>query len=479
MGAKVTFKTKRILEWVAFSFFALLLLLSGSLFFYQQTYAGKIYHRVKIADIELSGKTKQQAITLLESKKTNVLTKNVTLTAGDKSATAKVSDTGLSIDTNKSVNEAYAVGRNNKFLVQIYLSAMTILKPNSINLAVSVDEEKFNSFVSSQIPGLGIEPKNAELKIENGVLSEIPEQSGQVANSGDLAQKIISLSGNNDTTESFNIPLETNVVAPEIKIADLSSAEAAAQKYLSSNIVLNYNSQSYKPTKSDIGKWIVFSVSEGLYKTNLDDNVIKTYLTTIAKNFEIQRVDKKINAVDNSVIEEGREGLYLNKDQALKDIKNQINSQNSFSIALATTTEAPKEVRVFPAEGIVPGRFEGKYIDIDLAQQKLCQIEFNTILACYTISSGKASTPTPVGTRYIQDKNPKAWSAPYGLWMPWWNGLGGGYGIHELPEWPNGYKEGESHLGTPVSHGCVRLGVGSAQVVYDWAPIGTPVYIHK
>jgi len=51
--------------------------------------------------------------------------------------------------------------------------------------------------------------------------------------------------------------------------------------------------------------------------------------------------------------------------------------------------------------------------------------------------------------------------------------------IHELPYWPNGYREGENHLGVKVSHGCVRLGIGPAKYVFDWAEIGTPVYVHK
>ena len=53
----------------------------------------------------------------------------------------------------------------------------------------------------------------------------------------------------------------------------------------------------------------------------------------------------------------------------------------------------------------------------------------------------------------------------YGLWMPFWLGLDRGrIGIHELPVWPSGYREGEDHLGKAVSHGCIRLGVGSASI---------------
>jgi lipoprotein-anchoring transpeptidase ErfK/SrfK len=64
--------------------------------------------------------------------------------------------------------------------------------------------------------------------------------------------------------------------------------------------------------------------------------------------------------------------------------------------------------------------------------------------------------------------------------MPFWMAVAadGKFGIHELPEWPGGYKEGANHLGIPVSHGCIRLGVGPAKQVYDWTEVGTPVVIY-
>jgi lipoprotein-anchoring transpeptidase ErfK/SrfK len=97
------------------------------------------------------------------------------------------------------------------------------------------------------------------------------------------------------------------------------------------------------------------------------------------------------------------------------------------------------------------------------------------------ISSGKRGMDTPKGSFQIRNKFPRAWSKKYGLFMPYWMAIvpSGQFGIHELPEWPGGYKEGQNHLGTPVSHGCVRLGVGPAKIVYDWAEIGTAVIVHS
>jgi hypothetical protein len=117
-------------------------------------------------------------------------------------------------------------------------------------------------------------------------------------------------------------------------------------------------------------------------------------------------------------------------------------------------------------------------IEINLQDQKLRYLVDGRVWKEFPVSSGKASMPTPTGTYKIINKVQKAWSKAYGLWMPYWLGLDKGqFGIHELPVWPSGYREGENHLGTPVSHGCVRLGVGPAQYIYERAAVGTEVTI--
>lgn len=124
-----------------------------------------------------------------------------------------------------------------------------------------------------------------------------------------------------------------------------------------------------------------------------------------------------------------------------------------------------------------------KRIAIHTKSQKLDFSLGGVKLGEETVSTGKKSTPTPLGSYVITAKAERAWSRMAKLWMPWWlnftgrNAPKGMYAIHELPEWPNGKKEGENHLGIPVSHGCVRLGVGPAESLYRWATIGTEVVV--
>jgi len=120
-----------------------------------------------------------------------------------------------------------------------------------------------------------------------------------------------------------------------------------------------------------------------------------------------------------------------------------------------------------------------KKIEINTGkEQKLYYFLGDVRMGEFKISSGKPGMYTPRGNFKIDGKALRAWSK-YGLWMPYWISLKNGYfGIHELPEWPDGTKEGANHLGIPVSHGCIRLGVGPAEFLYNWAPIGTPVKIY-
>ena len=119
-----------------------------------------------------------------------------------------------------------------------------------------------------------------------------------------------------------------------------------------------------------------------------------------------------------------------------------------------------------------------KSIHVNIAKQELTQNVMGIPVIAHRVSTGLPTKPTPVGTFHVLNKNLRAWSTAAKLWMPYWMAFTNrGHGIHELPEWPNGHKEGQAHLGHKASHGCVRLGVGEAKAVYEWTPIGTPVII--
>lgn len=131
-------------------------------------------------------------------------------------------------------------------------------------------------------------------------------------------------------------------------------------------------------------------------------------------------------------------------------------------------------------EEVGPHIKEGKYIHIDISSQSLFLFQDGKELGAYKVSTGLRGMDTPIGTYKVIARSRRPWSAKYKLYMPWFiQFTHEGHGIHELPEWPGGYKEGANHLGIPVSHGCVRLGIGPAKVVYDFAETGVPIVVGR
>lgn len=124
-----------------------------------------------------------------------------------------------------------------------------------------------------------------------------------------------------------------------------------------------------------------------------------------------------------------------------------------------------------------------KAIVIDLSEQQLYLLEGDRVISVRSVSTGQWSTPTPVGSFRTKNKIGVAYSRRYGLYMEYWMAFtpDGAYGLHALPYWllRNGQKhyEGTNHLGTPVSHGCIRQRLEDARSLYDWAPIGTTVIV--
>jgi lipoprotein-anchoring transpeptidase ErfK/SrfK len=133
-----------------------------------------------------------------------------------------------------------------------------------------------------------------------------------------------------------------------------------------------------------------------------------------------------------------------------------------------------------PADETVPSYGGSKYILVDISEQHMYVYEEDALVYSFVASTG-INNATRVGTFAVQSKIPSAYGSTWNIWMPSWLGI---YwsgrlenGIHALPILPGGGILWEGYLGRPVSYGCVVLGTYEAQILYDWAEIGTPVEI--
>jgi hypothetical protein len=133
-------------------------------------------------------------------------------------------------------------------------------------------------------------------------------------------------------------------------------------------------------------------------------------------------------------------------------------------------------------------RAYGTVITIDRASFKLRLFKHLRFSKSYGVAVGQPAYPTPTGRFSITNKqvNP-AWTAPNSPWAgelagtttpggsaanplrARWMGITNGVGIHGTSQ--------EYSIGSPASHGCIRMRVADVVDLYPRVPVGTPVLI--
>ncbi len=122
------------------------------------------------------------------------------------------------------------------------------------------------------------------------------------------------------------------------------------------------------------------------------------------------------------------------------------------------------------------GREEQKLISINLSNKVLATFEDGQLVKRYKITAAghPRISPTPTGDFEILSKIKNAFSNLSHVWMPWSMRFYKQYFMHEIPYYPSGRR-----LTYAYSAGCIRLPIGTAQEVYEWATVGTKVHIHS
>ena len=120
----------------------------------------------------------------------------------------------------------------------------------------------------------------------------------------------------------------------------------------------------------------------------------------------------------------------------------------------------------------MPG-IEGRWIDIDISEQKLYAYEGTKLMGSFLVSTGIDLYPTERGRYHIDakllysDMRGTDYFLPD---VPFTMYYHGDFAIHGT-YWHHNF-------GTPMSHGCINMDISDAEWIYNWASIGTLVNIH-
>lgn len=203
-----------------------------------KNFENNIYPGIKIEDIDVSGKSMDEAKKIVSSKYQAVVgDKKVNVQVKDKNYSISYSKLSAEYDTDKIVKEAFDYGKN----LGMYEKYKLIKNPQKkeYKLSFTYDKKPLDDFVNNIKKDVNKDPVNASITKSGSGFNITPDTDGYKLKDEELKNKIIS-------AINGNIGSDTNVQA------DVESVKAAKtkEKLQSINTSISTFSTSYGPISS-------------------------------------------------------------------------------------------------------------------------------------------------------------------------------------------------------------------------------------
>ena len=131
----------------------------------------------------------------------------------------------------------------------------------------------------------------------------------------------------------------------------------------------------------------------------------------------------------------------------------------------------------------------GQLITVSLQAQALIAYDRGRVIVDTLVTTGRPALPTDIGAMQVLSKD-----APWTMKSPWPRGSAewypdtpvqmvvwftkNGEGLHDASWQPNATLGPGSQNGPYASHGCIHGPLAAVSVLFNWAPIGTPVVVY-
>ncbi len=466
---KVHNKKWRLPGWYI-GFWAVFLILGGTVAFLATYYNGRLMPNLYVGGVEVGNKTASEITSIVEDEVARLA---VTFedSTGNK-VTAPINQLGVNVDVAATVQNIMSARRSQDITKNI-----AVWQADTFPLVYTNDAGMFKAFAVANFPYTYTDPQDAQV-IFNSDTNQFEVQASVAGQGFDVKSFEENLPTLMSNPQSVTLAVSTVPVEPIISDSAATKAKDEANAYLALSIeFLRSGSVVYAASPADIASWMHFvpDTTAGTLAIEFDSAVVSQFvndqvagsITTLPRERKVI-VDSQTGA--ETVIQEGRTGYQLEGSDSLV---------SGIMEALANKVSYSKEVTVeeAPFTTVVVSTDEGKWIEVDLSDQTTTLYIGNTAIATYSVSTGKAATPTAISESKIYAK--------YTMQTMTGTINGEYYYVPDIP-WVSYFYNGEAFHGTywhhnfghPMSHGCVNMTISDAKTLYDFAPIGTRVVVH-
>lgn len=304
----------------------LVILTIGEITFFNYSYKNKILPNVFINGENYESLTFDQAKSKLEEKMKDATGDGIVFSHKEKTYTAQPSDIGLSIDTEKAIENAYSYGHNKDFIETLKDDLHIMTQKVEIWIDMQINDDAFNEFLSKDIAKIEKLPKNFTYKYSGGEFISTLSHSGMILDRPSLKNSILN-NFSNFKNETVNIELVNK--DPEVTEDANGTALKRAKNIIGNKLVLKYNSSKWALQGEELISFVKFdpidNASGGFEKVLgivADNKDIKDYLVTLVPQINQEPINAELEAKDGKVevFSLDHKGIALNVEKSADEI---------------------------------------------------------------------------------------------------------------------------------------------------------------
>lgn len=426
-------------------------LAGGYIYKTQQFYQERVLPGIFVLETPLGNLTRTETTAAVNTIADTALHERVTLVLGEQQFESDLKALGYSINTEGIVRDAFAYGRSGDYLAVFKTSATTTER---VPLRFSINRNTLRAYLASLTNALA--PRDMVLAYQNNTVTIIPARDGWNIDMEGAITAITTELKPNQQHSIITIPGTSS--KPRIyEYTQIADAHDRFTRLLNKTFAIPGTGAKLILTPVRIARMTSFE-----------------YVSKNGKDFLALRINP------NALYEEVKALIY--------ETPSTREGEDGSKVILSGTIPSPRTASSLVEQtAFVLARYTGessfvsrsepgitRSLEIDISAQRLYALENGKIIKTFIISSGTEDKPTPRGTFTILNHIPLTYADRYDLYVPYWMALrhsdGGyyGYGIHGLPYYEDGSVTGAEDLGTPVSHGCIRLGPSDEKFIYNW-----------
>lgn len=313
-------------------------------------YNGRIYPNVRVAGVDLSGMTLEEAKQALQQNLRYPQTGKIILQDGERIWVFHPSEVGFSLDAQKSAVSAYLVGREGAVWTRLFTPIEIWLAGASLSPRMTYDERKAQAVLQAIAADIYVPVTEASLQIRDLEVEALP---GKIGRSLDFAASLAALRNQLLTLTDGVVPLTVKEQPPEI--LDLSAQAETLRRILNAPLVLQLTESDgtdslqwrYEPTEllrmisiqrvqTEAGAVVQIGLQKELWQAQLEKIAQEINRNPENAHFIFNDETRQLEVIQPAVI-----GRTLNLEKSLQAIEQKL-LQGEHRVDLIVDTQAPQ-----------------------------------------------------------------------------------------------------------------------------------------